>query len=416
VPALARLLIASLTAGLLYAPAALAIGLGPAKGEPVIGEPLAVEIGLIEAENIAPECFQISPSPSGTDDQYFPPQARVALSGANDKVSVTVRAGEVKQPVVEFRLTLGCGAKVSRDYVFLAAPSRALRHEPARTATPSTPSTPLAPPPVASQAKQTRAPLSLDALAQERYPQQPKAREKFKKMLRAANPAIFANTSDDQAFAAAVETLRFPDNLPQRRYGPYVPPGKAPPPKPPEVKPAAPPEAAPSVSVAPAKPTQDRLSIAAGPGGDADAAPASPAEIAVTEKAQASFAAQDELTARLSQAEATYVQLKHLVLRMEARMDELEAERDRLKRENAQQAENATMKLVLAILFGGVLGALAISAYQYRRKIQPSALQAHAPHPPEPQTPAPQPTPRKIDLDDILVPHDASESTWQDRR
>lgn len=338
----ARLLAGCLTIALLLPAPASAVGLGQVMGDPVIGEALAIEVALIEPDRFPLECFHIAPSPNGSDDAYFPRRAHLGLKNTGtDKASLTIQAGELKQPVVEFRLTVGCNAQVARDYTLLASPGRAL-HPPPLVPPPIRRAPPaVASPPPAGQA--LPAP-SLEHLAKQRYPNQPMARAKFIRMMRTSNRAMLAAVGDNDALPVAAEALHYPIDLPKRRYGPYIPP----------------------VRGAPAKPAaqaQDRLSIGSG----ANSATTTPVEAAIMEKAAASFAAQDDLTVKLSQAEATYAKLKHLVLRMEARMDELEAERDRLRRENERQANTAVIELAASILGGGLLGALAMIARQRLR-------------------------------------------------
>lgn len=369
------LLACCLTIVLLQPFAALAIGLGQAKGDPVIGEALALEVALIEPDRFPLECFHIVPSPNGSDDEYFPRRARLGLknNGVN-KASLTIQAGELKQPVVEFRLTVGCDAQVSRDYTLLASPSRTLHRPPPPppapvppTVAPNLPPATVAPAVAGSALNPALNPApSLEHLAKQRYPNQPMAREKFKRMMRATNDAILAGIADNDTLPVAVAALHYPPDLPKRRYGPYVPtgtPAKPAPAKPIPARQAEQVEQATIVPHASAKPvatTQDRLTIGSSP----DSETTTPAAEAIKEKAAASFTVQDEITDRLAQAEATYQQLKHQVLEMTQRMEALEREKDRLRRENEAKADWSLAKLAGLVLVGGMLGAMLMIAVQ----------------------------------------------------
>lgn len=88
---------------------------------------------------------------------------------------------------------------------------------------------------------------------------------------------------------------------------------------------------------------------------------------ALADKAATSFAAQDELTARLAQSEAALQELKDVVLRMESRMATMEQERQRLLQENRQKSEWPLLQIALSILGGGLIGALVMLKLQRQR-------------------------------------------------
>ncbi|MCX8087358.1 MAG: hypothetical protein N3C63_10745 [Rhodocyclaceae bacterium] len=357
------------------ATAAFAVGLGSVKGEAIIGAPLSLAIEVIEPERLSLECFEYQPIAAG-DERFFLRRARLtALKREGGRTWLMLQGEEVREPIVEFRITALCGAQVSREYILLASPGRELQPELPAAATVKAA--------VSNGAKPAARPLepgtrpisgvTLEALARQRYPLQPKAREKFKRMMREANADWLGSLADDEALPVAPERLVYPADLPKRRVGPYVPP--LPPAK--QAAPATPPDAAPKPAPAatPAKtkeiPAQDKLVI--GAGGGSEKAP-TPAEAAVAAQAEASFAAQEELLARLAQAENTYQALKAQFESIEQRLASLEAEKARLKREAEKQAERAMLELAAAILLGGLCGALLMSLWRRRAAAGPARL------------------------------------------
>lgn len=375
-------------AGMLLAPlAAQAAGLAPAIGSPVMGEPLAIEIPLIEPENLSLECFELTQHPGGSDSQFFPRKAKLQLKKKSDgSHALLVQGPEFIQPVLEFRVAITCGTQIARDYVMLVSPGRELRYEPVALTRPTaTPSAAISPPPAAIEPspRPARPGPSIEQMAGSRYPHQPKARAKFKQQLRATNPAL-QGFADDAPIPLDAD-VKLPPDPPKVRADPYVPPKKKgpaplPAPMPQEVLQAAPPAAPalpPPTAVAPlAKPSsapaaeekaKDRLTISTGIGLSGATAPTGAAEGELQAKAEASFSQQEEMAAKLAQTEAAYNELKQQIQRMESRLASLELERQRLAEETRKQTDWSMLLGAASILGGGLLGALLMMFVQRAR-------------------------------------------------
>lgn len=333
---------AVLAGAVLVPPSAGAVGLGQAIGEPVMGEPLALEIPLLDPGSLGIDCFQLAPHPAGSDNQFFPRRARLELRRKDDGASLLALQGpEFSQPVVEFRVFVGCGIHVARDYVLLLAPGRELRYASVPASRPAAQE--IAP-------RLSRPGPSLELMAGSRFPDRPAAREEFKRRIRAANPGALQGVADDAPIPLETD-LRLP---PEPVSEPVAPPRK---PVAPLRKPAAP----------LAEKLTDRLSIGIGEG----LAGATQAMGAADEVPRAgggpSFADQEEMAARLIQTEAAYHEIKQQMLRMESRLVLLEQEHRRLREESRGQTDWSMLGGALAILGGGLLGALLMIFVQRRR-------------------------------------------------
>lgn len=359
-----------IAAGLLLPQTCLATGFGAPQSEPVIGSPLALEIEVLNPERSDLECFEIKPIGENGESGYFPRRPRLELKKKPDgKTYLVVSGGTVQEPVVEFRLRTSCGTEVERRYTLLAAPPRELM--PAPVALPVTPLP-------AQTAQRTAATgnaapfasgMTLDQLARQRYPLQPKAKEKFKRLLKRANPDLAL--VDDEALPVDPSALHYPENLPERRYGPYHPPrakkkitavSQQPSAKAQTAAVAAP---APDIPPASPPPSSDRLVIGSGSGEKPHAAAAE--ENALAEKAESSFAAQQEMITRLEQAELAYKTIEERLKLMEDRMHALELEKQRLQREQEVLSQSALIELIIAVIMGGALGALSMLVWLRRK-------------------------------------------------
>lgn len=368
-------------ASMLLPPLAVhAAGLGPAAGTPVMGEPLALEISLIEPGQLNAECFQLAPHPNGSDDAFFPRKAKLELKSKTDGTQMlVVKGSEFNQPVVEFRVNIGCGAHVGRDYVLLLSPGRELRYEPVPLTRPLVaPVAAGALPAVAPEPARrlSRPGPSIEQMAGSRYPHQPKARERFKQQLRKANPEALQGIADHAPIPLDVE-LRFPAEPPRQPADTAATPARKSPPSrqtdkpkqpPAPVQPSPPPAAVePVPPPAAAEVPKDRLTISTGTGTAGATAPTGAAEGALQEKVEASFSQQEEMAAKLAQTEAAYNELKQQVQRMESRMAALEQERLRLEEEGRKQTDWSMLIGAVSILGGGLLGALLMMFLQRSR-------------------------------------------------
>lgn len=392
---LSRLLVLLSTA-LLGSAHVSAAGLGNAAGTVVMGERLQLEIPLIEPGSSSIDCYRLQANPHGSDPDYFPRRTEIAIKpGADGKPARLVIAGPlINQPVVEFQVAITCDAYVARNYVLFSAPGRELNYAPAVppvalpvAATPAVPRT-------GASGQKDRLGPSLEQMAGSRYPGEVKKRAEFKRRMREAN-GLLQNYSD-RAPIPLDTALIIPED---------VEPEFAPPPKPErtatkkKVKQGKHPaakskkKAAPAKSVKAAKATEppalpspqpvtppvvaaagDRLTISSGSGetpGSNPVAGGGTGNNVLAEKAATSFAAQDEMTVRLAQSEATLQELKDVILRMESRMANLEQERQRLQEENRQKSEWPLLQIALSILGGGLIGALVMLKLQRKSSSNP---------------------------------------------
>ena len=378
-----RLLALCMALALVPLPAGAA-GLGNVSGNPVMGEPFVLEVPLIDAGDLAAECIQLTPHPAGSDSRFFPHKATFDLKkkAGGAQTFITIRGAEFTQPVLEFRLTIGCGNQISRDYALLPSPSRELHYEPVQINKAAVMPVPESPSPaVVKNMGNAAAPAgpSLEKMAKQRYPLQPKARAKFKRMVRDANPAALEGVADNAPLPANTD-LQIPPNIPKKRVGPYIPKVKKAPPAPAPTQIPSPAEPvpptqtkapAPSEKPAPApvaaETPKDRLIISSGAGTPGATQPVGTAEGALQEKAVASFATQDEMATKLAQSESSYNELKQQILAMESRMAVLEQERQRLQQEAMKKADWPLLETTVLILVGGLLGAMLMIIMQRRR-------------------------------------------------
>jgi len=380
-PATSRLLLICMALALAPLPVG-AVGLGKVMGTPVMGEPLVLEVPLLEAGNISAECIQLSPHSTGSDIQFFPRKATIELKkkDAGSQTLITIHGAEFNQPVLEFRLTIACGFQIARDYVLLPSPSRELRYEPVPLQTPAVLAVPRSPAPtIVKDMDSQPAPSSssLETMAKTRYPLQPKARAKFKNIVRSANSAALEGITDNAPLPENIE-LQIPANIPKKRIGPYIPkPQKISPvavptpavaePAPPAQTPAPVPTPIEKSTQKSAESTKDRLSISSGVGTAGATQAVGVTDGALQEKAADSFTHQDDMATKLAQTESSYNQLKEQILAMESRMAAIEKERERLQQENLEKTNWPMLETAALVLVGGLLGAMLMNIIQRRR-------------------------------------------------
>lgn len=383
----AWLAVASAALGLATAGPALAIGLGNASGAVVLGQPLRIEIPLLGAVGELPtsDCFRVRPAQVQTGAGYALKAARIEVVGAPGQARLLVSTvAPLREPVIEFGITVSCGFDLTKDYVLLGSPPviAPVVAAPALPVVPVTAAAVAAPPSKAPSAATTTlepsSPVASDttlaALAQRNYPLQPKAREKYVRMMREANPELDAATP-----IGAGTQLSIPAGLPLRRIGPYRPEAKA-------ATPAAAPAAVarPTVVDVVAPPRIETL-----PAGDVlrlGVAPSrSPAELLAEAERLAEVLVQqtqmqDEIAESLTRLEGTFNGLKQHYVSMEARLASIEAERLAEKAAGKSRSQvNGLAELLLAVLAGGALGGLGLHAYKRRRQPAPVALSYDVP-------------------------------------
>lgn len=214
----------------------LALGIGAVVRQPVFGAPLRVEIPLLLGESETPPqhgCARIQELDSSVDAQFFPRDARVLIEARGRPRVLVVASRGVVEPIVEFRLSVGCSDVVTRDFVLLAdappAPNIEERHvaanADARNALPREGTTRFAATDttVSSHAAILPSAISLNAIARQRYPASREKRDEYRHLMVAANPRLFQAIRNPGARQLLAGTeLRTPENIPPIDPGPVA--------------------------------------------------------------------------------------------------------------------------------------------------------------------------------------------------
>jgi hypothetical protein len=371
------------------------LGLGEATGQVVIGQPLRVEIPLLgtDGNQFASSCFRVRPPVADIGNEFALRNGSIQVVGERGATKLVVTtATPIREPLIGFAIAAGCGFELSKDYVLLtifpndsgaevALPQPAQRptlpgttvSAPAAPPAPSTAPTvaPVtarpallaaarrtAPPPKTMAATSSDQTLRVDAdatledLARQRYPLQPKARKKFMRMMAEANPGLSTN----DAVIAAGSELQVPKGLPQRRTGPYLEEGAT-------AKPAqvAAPATASSPVAKPAPAGKDRLVV--GGGGEMSEAKllAEAERLTTILIEQTKF--QDAVTETITKLEGTYSKLQKHYASLDNRVNRIEAER-LAEKQAPKPASFDFFELLLAVLSGGVIGGLLLYVFQ----------------------------------------------------
>lgn len=359
---------------------ALALGLGAATGQAILGVPLRIEIVLIGSEGGIPalDCFSLRPPQAEIAGTYVLRNAQLQVFGEPGRARLLVSsASAVQEPVVEFAVAVGCGFGLSKDYLLLAEePSRLTAPalptlQTAATPTESVPawatprpSTPPAPPPGEALARVGTAP-NLTTLARRNYPLQPKAREKFVRMMLLANPGL---KSGETPIDSGTE-LQVPAGLPLRRQAAQPPGGKPATSASATSRPIATAPQTPAASkpaeIA-AKPRQDLLVLGA---------PAernrTPGELLAEAERLGTILleqiqAQDAVAERIGKLDDTLGELKKRYLDLSDRLNRIEAERQAEKLAS-KPASLDFFELLMAVLAGGLIGALSLYLFNRRQ-------------------------------------------------
>lgn len=103
---------------------AMAVGLGELRGQPVLGERLAVGVELLGAGKPPPEasCFRIVLPAEGNDLPWLK-KAAFAVRPGNPAVLEIRSDSPLREPIIQLAVELGCGHDISRVYVLLASPA-----------------------------------------------------------------------------------------------------------------------------------------------------------------------------------------------------------------------------------------------------------------------------------------------------
>lgn len=208
---------------------AWALGIGPATRMPVIGTPLRIEIPLQLGEGESPPqagCVRLQALEAGADAQFYPHDARVLVESRGRPRILVVASRGVAEPIVEFRLSVGCSDAVVRDFLLLAdAPSPATiaaKPAPADAAAASgansraaAPVTALPKAPVSGRTETLSVATTLNAIARQRYPLDRRKRDEYRQLMAAANPDLFSSVRNPGSVSLPPGAeLRIPDGLP----------------------------------------------------------------------------------------------------------------------------------------------------------------------------------------------------------
>lgn len=389
---------AGLTLAALATGNAWALGLGEATGQVVIGQPLRVEISLLGTDGNLPaaSCFRVRPPVADIGSEFALHNGNIQVVRERGATKLVVTSTTlIREPLIGFAIAAGCGFELSKDYVLLtvfsgdngtevAPPQPAQRPtlpkvtESAPSALPASSTAPTsapvttrpsklaaahrtAPPPktmAATSSDQTLrvgADATLEDLARQRYPLQPKARKKFMRMMAEVNPGLNAN----DAVIAAGSELQVPKGLPQRRTGPYL--GEGATTKPAQA--AGAPVVAPSSVVKRAPTGKDRLVLGAGEMSEAKLLAEAERLTAILIE-QTKF--QDAVTETITKLEGTYSEVQRRYASLDNRVKRIEAER-LAEMQAPKPASFDFFELLLAVLSGGVIGGLLLYSFQRQR-------------------------------------------------
>lgn len=355
---------------------AIALGLGNVVGQAVLGLPLRVEIALIGSDAGIPavDCFSLRRPKSEISSNFVLRNAQFQIVEDGGRAMLVVTsASPVQEPVLEFAIAVGCGFELAKDYLLLA-------DEPVKlaSATAASVQSPIAPrdspnsapmqarqvspvPPSASvgghQSYNGNTP-TLSALARQKYPLQPKAREKFTRMMLLANPQL----QSDESVIESVATLKTPPGLPLQRTGPPL---SAPRSGASEAKIPKPPVESPAVSTptpAAGAPKRDLLIL-----GAPSEQKRNPSELLAEAERLAAILleqnkTQDAIADQIGKLDNTLVELKKSFISVTDRLNRIEVERQQEKLA-AKPASLDFLELVLAVLAGGLIGALSLYGF-----------------------------------------------------
>lgn len=110
---------------------ALGIGIPTTDTEPHLGEPLRLEIPLILSANESlptRDCVKLSYHTDDPEGENFFKDGQVAITTKNGMPLLTVRSARgITSPFVGFRATIGCEARISRDFMLITNPDRLVK-------------------------------------------------------------------------------------------------------------------------------------------------------------------------------------------------------------------------------------------------------------------------------------------------
>ena len=109
---------------LLLSGQAAAIGLGELRNQPVLGEAIRLEVGLlgVDKQRIDASCFRLVQH--SADDLPSLRRASFGIRHGADPVLEIRSEVPLREPVVQMTVQVGCGHEISRSYILMASPVR----------------------------------------------------------------------------------------------------------------------------------------------------------------------------------------------------------------------------------------------------------------------------------------------------
>ena len=415
-PRLVRLVLPALLAA--FGPVAGAVGLGTALNNPVIGQPLRLDIPLLLAPGEAipaADCVRLSLPQDMPDRQFFPRGARAVIDPTGRPRVRIIGSEPVNEPLVEFRLSIGCGNSFSRDYLVLAehpavmptvtaapadaAPVRRALPPPAELAPPA----PKDRPPLAAaapaggvmQTLHLSRDTNLNTLARARYPENQATRDEYRRLMARANPELFAGAPRVGSVPLPAGTvLNLPPDLPPPEQATPLRderPAAERPPTPAAPEPKAPRERAATAATAGSSPAsrQDRLVIG-GSGTLTGQRGMNPKELAnaidrMERMLEDQGRSELEIMENLKTLNAAFIEMKNYVAALEKQVQQAEAANRRLEAKVDAKPEPKSLgviELLALIIASGALGA-GLIVLHHRLSLQRHALGFAGDEPPE---------------------------------
>jgi pilus assembly protein FimV len=217
-----------------------ALGLGPATGSSVLGETLQLTIPLTGSLDgpLDKDCIAVRRPTDPIEPDYYPRDLAVHLDKSAGTLRVLVASrSAIRQPLIQFGISITCGYNLGRDYVIAVSPrnrtprpmpvpatsgaqAAAITASPAAAATPATPT--VTPDGLPGERVALDRGMTLEQLARKHFPG-PLRQGRFMRWVIEANPQLFANSSDvrRQHLAAGTRVL-IPIGIPPRRPGDYA--------------------------------------------------------------------------------------------------------------------------------------------------------------------------------------------------
>lgn len=389
---------------------ALALGLGEIEGRAVIGRPMQLALPLLGSADELRQDTCASLLPGGDMEG----RENIRIKVERDRIHLTTERA-LTQPIIQFRIRLGCSASLERSFTVLADPPQSTDALPVAATAQQVGAQVVTPPalprttPAASGERSIvlMSATTLRFLSRQRYPGNSRLRVSFIRKLAAANPDLFASEAAafDQRLPAGTRLLLSAELPAPRQHGAATS----------GAKPGSHAAALPRASLVPsagghqASPmgaARGRLIV--GAAGLSNKGGPSTAELnesvdRLVEVMNQQVLVQMALTERIKAAEAEISELKRQTQAEKLRTAQLALE---LKAAREQVERGDSMQLLLSILLAGMAGAWLLN-WKARRKAVGAVLPSIAAVAPVP-TPgivAPAP-PREMPsaFDDLVDP------------